>query len=573
MLQPKKWWIGLPFLVALVWGAAQALTPAMESELRARALARLTAQPEAFDNPQIVVSGRDLRIGGVALSAEAKDHALADLRGAGGVRAVEDATSPLAVARPFALTLERRGRSATLRGVAPVGGERASLRAALAAAGLDVDDGTSFAAGAPTVFHSLAGFAAQLLAALDPATATLSDATLTLRGEARSAEDYEKAMTAVQAPPPGVAVAADILPPRISPYLFSATIGDGVIAIGGHLPTPELRKTVVAQAAAAGSGFAVSDATRIGSGAPAGDYAAAVAVAFDALAKLAHGKVVLDDARLIVEGQGRENVDGETLDALKARLPQGFALARVDVAAGPVSPYVLSAHRAGDEVTLGGYAPDEAARRRVLDSARRSFFDARVAGEVKIAKGAPANFVETAEGALAALARLAEGRLKIEGALVSLSGAARYEAARADIERMLAESMPPGVKSDAMLTARVVGATLDAEQCRDALNAALAEGNIEFAGDAPTFLPRSAPVLDAIAATALRCPEAPIDVATHPEGAGIEEVARAKAKRRAEALVAWLVKSGVDPDKLRVAAIEDSAPRDGRVEFLLRPAP
>lgn len=574
MLQPKKWWIGLPFLAGLIWSAAQALTPAMETELRARALARLVAQPDAVDNPQLIVSGRDLSVGGIALSGAAKDRALADLRGAGGVRAVADATTPLAIARPFALTLERHGRKAALRGAAPVGGERAALRAILATAGLEVVDETSFAAGAPAVFHSLATFAAQRLAELDPATATLSDATLKLSGEARSVADYEKALAAVQAPPPGVAVTADIQPPRISPYVFSATIGDGVIAIGGHLPTPELRRTVVAQAAVAGAGFAVSDATQIGSGAPAGDYAAAVAVAFEALAKLAQGKVTIDDARLTIEGQGRENVLAETLEgALKARLPQGFALTRVDVVAGPVSPYVFAAQRAGEEVTLSGYAPDEAARHRLLEAARRSFFDAHVVGELKIARGAPPNLVEAAERALAALARLADGRLKIEGAVVSLTGAARYEAARADIARALAESLPQSFKSDAMLTTRVIGSALDADHCRTALNAALARGGVEFAPDAPSILPRSAAAVDALAATALRCPDATIDVAAHPESEGIEEVARAKAKRRAEALVDWLVKSGADPVKLRVAAIEDATPRDGRVEFIVRQAP
>ncbi|MGJ0453727.1 MAG: OmpA family protein [Methylocystis sp.] len=579
---PKKWWIGLPVLFGLGYFAQGALTPRLEDDLRAAILLRVAQSPDAIDRPEVRVSGRDVVLAGISLSRDVKASLLTSLGVETPARRIIDATQPLSRATPFVLRLERRGGKAMISGNVPPTGARERLRAEIAALGLEVSDSAAYADGAPQSFPDLASFAVRRLAELDPATTTMTDATLTVSGEARSAADYDKALAALKASPFESAVRVDVSPPRVSPYVFSAASRDGVISLSGHLPSDDLRKQVIAMAASVGAGAAVSDATELGAGAPEGDFAGALAFAVGELGKLSQGKVAVSDGKIIIEGQGRQNILGETIRAdAKARLPSGFEIARLDVMAGPMTPYVFSAQRAGGDVTLTGYAPDEAVRNRLVETARRNFFDAKVVDRLIIAKGAPQNFAEATDHSLAALARLDEGKLAISDSNISLAGVARHQSARAEIAASFADTLPQSFRGEAQLSTRIVGSPLDASQCGAALSELLAKSPIVFVSDDSGIAAESAPLVDAIAATALRCPGATLEIAAHTDNVGIAEVNLGRSKRRAQAVVERLAKAGVDPFRIiavgyggeRPIASNDSdenRARNRRVEIVVK---
>lgn len=549
---PRKWWIGLPVLFGLAYFAQGALTSRLENDLRAGVLSRLAQSPDAIDKAEVGIAGRDVVIAGISLSPDVKARVMAALVGGTPARRIIDATEPLSRATPFVLTLERHGAKATMSGNVPPTGARERLRAEIAALGLEVTDNAAYADGAPKSFADLASFAVRRLAELDPATTTLTDATLSVSGEARSAADYDRAVAALKAPPFGEsAIKSQVSPPRVSPYVFSATLRNGIISLSGHLPSDDMRKQVVAMAAAAGAGAAVSDSAQLGAGAPAGDFAGALAFAVGELGKLSQGKVAVSDGKIYVEGQGRENVLSATIEAdAKARLPSEFEIARLDVMAGPIAPYVFRAERAGGEVTLTGYAPDEAIRNRIVEAARRNFFDATVVDRLVVAKGAPQNFAEATDRSLAALARLDEGKLAISDSNISLAGSARHQRARAEIVTSFADALPPSFRGEAQISTRIIGSPLDAGQCGAALSALLAKSPMVFASDDSTIATESAPLLDAIAATALRCQGATLEVAAYTDNVGIAEMNLGRSKRRAQAVLEQLVKAGIDPFKI-----------------------
>jgi OOP family OmpA-OmpF porin len=580
---PKKWWIGLPVLAGLAYFAQQALTGPLEDDLRAAVLSRIAKSPDAIDRPDVRVAGRDVILAGISLSPDVKARLLTALGVDTPARRIVDATEPLSRATPFVLRLERHGGKATISGNVPPTGARERLRAEIAALGLDVSDAAAYADGAPQSFADLASFAVRRLAELDPATTTITDAALAVAGEARSAADYDKALAALKTPPfDAAAIKVAVSPPRVSPYVFSAALRDGVVSLSGHLPSDDLRKQVVAMAASAGAGAAVSDATQLGAGAPEGDFAGALAFAVSELGKLSQGKVVVSDGKVSIEGQGRENILSATIQTdAKARLPSRFELARLDVMAGPVAPYVFDAQRAGGEVTLSGYAPDETVRNRLVEIARRSFFDATVIDRLVIAKGAPQNFAEATDHALAALARLDEGKLSISDSTVALAGVARHQSARADIAAAFDNGLPQSFRGDAQLSTRIVGAPIDASECGAALSRLIAKSPIVFASDDSTIAPESAPLIDAIAATALRCRGASLEVVAHTDNVGIAEVNVGRSKRRAQAIVDRLSKAGVDP--FRITAVgyggerpiapndsDENRARNRRVEIVVK---
>jgi OOP family OmpA-OmpF porin len=579
---PKKWWIGLPVLFGLAYFAQGALAPRLEDDLRAAILLRVAQSPDAIDRPEVRVSGRDVVLAGISLSPDVKAQLLTALGVETPARRIMDATQALSRATPFVLRLERRGGKATISGNVPPTGAREKLRAEIAALGLEVSDSAAYADGAPKSFPDLASFAVRRLAELDPATTTMTDASLAVSGEARSAADYDKALAALKASPFESAVKVEVSPPRVSPYVFSAAARDGVISLSGHLPSDDLRKQVIAMAATVGTGAAVSDATELGAGAPAGDFAGALAFAVGELGKLSQGKVAVSDGKIIIEGQGRQNILGETIRAdAKARLPSGFEIARLDVMAGPMTPYVFSAQRAGGDVTLSGYAPDEAVRNRLVETARRNFFDAKVVDRLMIAKGAPQNFADATDRSLAALARLDEGKLAISDSNVSLAGVARHQSARAEIAASFADALPQSFRGEAQLSTRIVGSPLVASQCGAALSELLAKSPIVFASDDSAIAAESAPLVDAIAATALRCPGATLEIAAHTDNVGIAEVNLGRSKRRAQAVVERLAKAGVDP--FRISAVgyggerpiasndsDENRARNRRVEIVVK---
>ncbi len=260
--------------------------------------------------------------------------------------------------------MERKGLRVTLEGDIPPGGERDRLRKELIVQGLEIIDHSRYAEGAPAVFPELAGFAARRLAEMDPGVATLSDDALSLMGDALPEVDLEKLIAAAKSPPEGARIEKmEIYPPRVSPYGWSAARKGEMIALEGFVPSGEARAHVIEKAGTIAAGAAVSDAMRIGSGAPPGDFLGAVDVALAELGKLASGKVALNDAGLSVEGAGRTNVLAATIEEdAKATLPRGFSLTKIEVADGAASPYVFAATLKDGTLTLTGYVPDAAAR-------------------------------------------------------------------------------------------------------------------------------------------------------------------------------------------------------------------
>lgn len=142
-----------------------------------------------------------------------------------------------------------------------------------------------------------------------------------------------------------------------------------------------------------------------------------------------------------------------------------------------------------------------------------------------------------------------EGR----GRDVVLSGAAPDEAAR---ERAAAiAAAVPGVASVDNRIA-VIGA---AGGCQKRIDEYLADRRVTFKAGTGELSPASLPVLAMVANIARDC-GASFEVAAHTDDRGDAEVNRKLSQRRAEAVMRYLVQSGVDPAQLRAAGYGESQP-------------
>jgi len=569
MPRPGKWWIGLPILAGIIYLAGDTLTRRIELDLSNRAAQLLAEEKGALDGAEVVANGRDIVISGVVLSAPGRDKALLAIGQMDGARAALDQTRPVETVHPFALKMERKGLRVTLDGAIPPGGERDRLRKELIVQGLEIIDHSRYAEGAPAVFPELAGFAAQRLAEMDPGVATLSDDALSLMGDALPEIDLEKLIAAAKSPPEGARIEKmEIYPPRVSPYGWSAARKGEMVALEGFVPSGEARAHVIEKAGGIAAGAAVSDAMRIGSGAPSGDFLGAVDVALAELGKLASGKVALSDASLSVEGAGRTNVLAAMIEEdAKATLPRGFSLTKIEVADGVASPYVLAATLKDGTLTLTGYVPDAAARDEIRAVAKKG---AAVTDELKLAAGAPKDFARAVAAALPALERLSSGVLTLSDNGVTLKGEALFAGAAADIGPRLASALPQGFASAAQLTARDPGPPLDAAELQKAINDALAKTPLLFDGPDATLSDSATPALDALAALLPRGRGARFEIIGHVGGPGIEEVNRGLAKQRAQAVIDRLTALGVDPANLAPVGVAGQAQGGAAIEVVAK---
>ncbi|MGA3064468.1 MAG: BON domain-containing protein [Methylocystis sp.] len=569
MPRPGKWWIGLPILAGIIYLAGDTLTRRIELDLTNRAAQLVAEEKGALDGAEVIANGREIVISGVVLSAPGRDKALLAIGQMDGARAALDQTRPVETVHPFALKMERKGLRVTLDGAIPPGGERDRLRKELIVQGLEIIDHSRYAEGAPAVFPELAGFAARRLAEMDPGVATLSDDALSLMGDALPEIDLEKLVAAAKSPPEGARIEKmEIYPPRVSPYGWSAARKGEMVALEGFVPSGEARAHVIEKAGGIAAGAAVSDAMRIGSGAPSGDFLGAVDVALAELGKLASGKVALNDASLSVEGAGRTNVLAAMIEEdAKATLPRGFSLTKIEVVDGVASPYVLAATLKDGTLTLTGYVPDAAARDEIRAVAKKG---AAVIDELKLAGGAPKDFARAVVAALPALERLSSGVLTLSDNGVALEGEAPFAGAAADIGPRLASALPQGFASAAQLTARDPGPPLEATDLQKAINDALAKTPLLFDGPDATLSDSATPALDALAALLPRGRGAHYEIIGYIGGPGIEEVNRGLAKQRARAVIDRLTAFGVDPASLAPVGVAGQAQGGGAIEVVAK---
>jgi OmpA-OmpF porin, OOP family len=84
-------------------------------------------------------------------------------------------------------------------------------------------------------------------------------------------------------------------------------------------------------------------------------------------------------------------------------------------------PYIWTASREGNKVTLGGFAPDEATKAKIVADTKAALPNTDVVDQMKIARGVPAVFGAATAYSLAQLARLPDGKASLSDAALAIT--------------------------------------------------------------------------------------------------------------------------------------------------------
>jgi OOP family OmpA-OmpF porin len=394
-------------------------------------------------------------------------------------------------------------------------------------------------------------------------------------------EDGRRSAVASVAAVPGVRRVDDEtrLVAEARPFVWSAERDVVRVTLGGSSPLPASKVRLLEAARAALGGVEVVDQMHLSRGAPP-RFDDAALLLLDQIGKLKDGKVTITDTKVSLSGMARDLGGREAIVAALKDLPEGFSVAANEIKA---PPYVFQAYKdpVAVTLTLTGYVPDNNVHVAIAAAAGRKFFSEKVVDNLKASIGAPSGFVSAVVPALGALSRLSTGTLVVTDREVKLSGDAFYDAAVAQIRSNLAKDFPQGWQLKADISVKPAAAPVDPTVCQQLFSDLLAKGKIRFESGRATIDPDSAGLLDRLIETALRCPNANIEIAGHTDADGEDAFNQTLSEKRAQAVTDYLVKAGLPANRFTATGYGSSQPvatndtdegkaQNRRIDFLVR---
>ena len=436
MHQPSKWWTGLIPVAALWIASGTFVTVPVENDILARAHdVAEAAAPDAAAALTASVAGRDVFISGPEFARGQGETIARAIVEATGVRLVGAEFQPVPAASPYVFSATRAGNQFILKGDVPSPATRARvLDAAKAAApNVEIVDALVYATGAPQGFETIALRGLAEAARLDGGAFALNDKAYSIAGQAASSAIYEAAIASTQQLPAGATLGTvGVLAPEAKPFVWSATSDGVATTLSGVAPSIEARSSIARAATGSLPGRMIVDQMQIARGAPTGDFAAAAAYALNELGRLAKGRVAIADGAYTIVGEAASTQAYDAAIAAARKLPEGLTLARADILAPEVKPFVWSARNDGASITLTGMAPTGIARDAIAEAAVKLFPGKTIVNQMGIARGAPeGDFVAAALAAMTELGKLAIGQASLTDARLAISGEGAAEVTNA----------------------------------------------------------------------------------------------------------------------------------------------
>lgn len=397
---------------------------------------------------------------------------------------------------------------------------------------------------------------------LDKTRIAVEGRDVTFAADAFSEDGRQSAVGSVEAVP-GVRLVNDEtrLVPEAKPFVWSAERDVVRVTLSGSAPLPAVKNKLTEGARAALGGTEVVDRMNLSRGAPQ-RFDNAALLLIDQISKLKDGKITLSDTAVSLAGQARDLGGREAIAAALKNLPEGFSVAANDVKA---PPYIFQAYKdpVAVTLTLTGYVPDNNVHAALVAAAGRKFFSEKVVDNLKASVGAPSGFANAVVPALGALSRLSTGTLVVSDREVKLQGDALYEAAANQIRAGLGKDFPQGWQFKPEISVKPAAAPVDATVCQQLFAELLGKARIRFESGKADISADSTGLLDRLIETALRCPNAEIEIAGHTDGDGDAAANQTLSEKRAQAVADYLAKAGLPATRFTPVGYGASQPIAG----------
>ena len=530
-----------------------------------------------------------------------------------GVRLIEEKVT-LPVVKPYTWSAKLTAGQLMLGGLVP--GETAQKElfaiAKSAFPKIAVVDSMRFADGAVDGWSTAAHAATRELARLeDGSAAEIRDNQLTVTGLAADEAAADAAKKGIRAALPASYRFVDQIRFRdvaikpISPYATSATLENGVVVLSGYAPGPA---AITAAGDAAKLRFPdrrIDNRLQNGAGAPDG-WQRCLDGGLLGLARLGNGRLQMTDRRLDMAATTEDENLAEAVprDVKAAVRNDCESNVRVDILASAEPDLTWRAVYSGRDVLLEGDVPSATVKANLVQSASRLFPGVPIADRMRIVDSRTKGWPKTAEGGLKMLAGLKNGEVTLMKQQLSVQGEARDAQALTGVREQISRELGPGYAGREQVTVTAVAVApvpvvpppvkiepvkveppridLAVQQCQDGLKSVASEGVIQFERASADITRSSFATLDKLAVVARACPKAKIEIEGHTDAEGTPERNQKLSDRRAQSVVSYLERGGVDAEKLKAIGYGETRPlvpndnavnraKNRRIEFTVKP--
>jgi OOP family OmpA-OmpF porin len=405
---------GLVFVggVGLIGGYGSGWTAKdMERDIRIRAGEAVQGSTHGIE---AIVTGRDIRVTGLADSESERVEYLAIADAIDGRRIVTDDLEVLPTISPYVFETQKTTRFEQFGGMAPNTDAQDAINAGT---GTSIGSTLPLAAGAPDGYVEAVSAAYNATTALIEGAVRIEDETITLKGLAFQPPERDAALAALQAAPENYILLDQIeLFDDGTPFQITMTkVGD---EITGNAKLPQdMGSDRVFDALDAGSIQFGGTTSRMAS--ERGLWPDAATTALSALNALETGVLAMEGTQIVLTGQGTPSAKAN-VEAMIAALPTGFEGTTDIKVLDDGKPFALSVDYDGANATASGKLPANASP-SLISGALGATPNAAGLNRAYI-EDVNGAWVAMADTALGALRGLENGALEIVGNDVTLTG-------------------------------------------------------------------------------------------------------------------------------------------------------
>ncbi len=291
------------------------------------------------------------------------------------------------------------------------------------------------------------------------------------KAENRTAEERRQALNVVKNVF-GVHKVKDASKPLklVSPYVWSASIGDGKLKLSSYIPSEADRKAILGIAQATFPKFTIKDKMKVARG--AGDksvWLGSVSFALKQLSFIEKGSVVLKNQSLRVWGRA---LDSDSYIAISKKLkenaPKGMVIGSYKIFPPKVDDYRVSIKMDGTKVKLDGYVPDIDTRKDLTQKLSTSMKNAEVVDNLRYASGEPKGWKGMFKTATQEVFKLKNGAVELSEKRVAISGTVDTHQKHASIKKKLTDNLPKGYSLEDNIKVEVRESTVEPKGQRHA---------------------------------------------------------------------------------------------------------
>ena len=530
-----------------------------------------------------------------------------------GVTLVAEKITPPTVS-PYKWAARRNGNQLQLDGFVPDEALREQIfaHAKKTFPKLAIVDRLEVANGAPAGLAALARAALEQLALLEKGEVVVVGKAVKVSGHAPDEAVASNVIKSMRGAAQGLDLSDAITFPKpqapaVSPYIIKIEHFGSMITLTGYVPSEEVRAQLVAATRKRFPDREIRDQLQLASGEPPrlGDCFMA---GLGALGQLETGSMIITDSKMALTGVTRQEALLEKLPGEVRAQANRSCEANVQLAfdAPPEPDLTWRAAYDGEKLlTIEGQVIDARTRASIVQSATRYFPNSEIQDRMTISGGTSVKWPVAAELGLKLLSQLRKGETVLSRQELVVRGEAKDTGVQTSVRDQLGRGVPKGysgrdiieVRSDAMIWAEQEARRKAAEQqakeraaaeaasrpkvappavspppaevqkrkeeanaCQRLLRDIATTGTIRFDWASANLDRASRPTLDKLAEVSRACPNAKIEIEGHTDVEGTPERNKNLSERRAQAVVDYLVGTGIAAQRLRAVGYGETRP-------------